>query len=334
MQKVLTVTLLLLAPCPVLLSGCTGAQPAAEASSAALGRKLFFDTRLSADSRTSCASCHVPERYFTDGLAVSRGASGQVGTRNAPALGNLPKGPAFFWDGRETGRAQALTAAFETPAEMGHSSLEPVLQQLEALSDYRSMLTPPVTREQLASALDAYLESIPATKSAFERAMETGEPRHMTDSAQRGMRLFKGKAQCVACHLMQEPAATFTDGKFHYANVGFERIAGNIKVLQASRATQLEAAGSIGQLVLSNTEIAALGRFAATSSPADLAAFRTPALKNVAHTSPYMHDGSVATLEDVVEHELYYRGLATGAPLSLTVEEQADLVAFLHSLSE
>lgn len=297
-----------------------------------MGELLFNDTRLGADGTTSCSSCHAAEHAFTDARAVSIGAFGKAGTRNAPSLiGLRAKGPQF-WDGRESSLAAAVLQPWANPVEMGHATVPEAMQHISRHPEYAEFLGRPVTEQDIAEALSSYLLSLQPAPSPYDRARLSGDSQLLGPRAERGMALFKGKAQCASCHSL-DGTHELSDGKFHHASVGFERIAGNLRNLQIQLEDARAAGPPLGTLVLTETDIAELGRFAVSGNPKDMGAFRTPSLRNVARTAPYMHDGSIQTLDAAVEHELYYRGLTTGQPISLTIEERHDLIAFLQALS-
>jgi cytochrome c peroxidase len=319
----------------VLTSGCAREEavtPPPRNALVQMGETLFNDTRLGADGRTSCATCHISEHAFTDARALSVGAFGREGTRNSPSLiGLVAQGPQF-WDGREGTLVQAVVQPLGNPREMGHDSVASAMQHIASLPEYRQYFGPRITEADVAEALSSYLLALDAGPSLFERAVAADDHSLLGAQAQRGLQLFQGKAQCASCHLPTAENA-FSDGRYHHASVGFERIAGNIRSL-LGRLDQTRAAGEpLGKVILADAEIAELGRFAITAEPQDMGAFRTPTLRNVARTAPYMHDGSIQTLEAAIEHELYYRGLASGQPINLTVSERRDLAAFLETLS-
>jgi len=221
---------------------------------------------------------------------------------------------------------------FINPREMGHDSMKSVLARIGAQSEYRAAFGKRIDEAEVAAALASYLKALNTGESAFDQAYARKDYGSLDGKAQRGLQLFLGKAQCSSCHLISGKRPAFTDGQFHHASVGFEKIAGNIRNLQQRLEAARAGGDPIGRVILADPDIAELGRFAVTSTPQDLGAFRTPSLRNVGRTAPYMHDGSIATLEAAIEHELYYRGLASGQPIKLTVEEQHQLSAFLRTL--
>jgi cytochrome c peroxidase len=168
-------------------------------------------------------------------------------------------------------------------------------------------------------------------KKSFERFRSGHDASALNAPAQRGLVLFTGRAQCASCHLVDAREAALTDGRFHSVGVGLGDIAAELPVL-VRRVVQADEAGR-DRLVTRDPAIAALGRFVVNRDPASIGAFRTPDLRNVALTAPYMHDGSVPTLEEAVEREVYYRGQKNGQVIALTAGERQDLVAFLQALS-
>ena len=300
----------------------------------ALGSRLFDDPLLSVNDAQSCASCHTDEGAHSDpGKAVSLGAEGQVGTRNSPSLMNVAFAAPFFWDGRTaTLRAQS-TQPIENPIEM-HQSLAAVLVKLKADPTYPAQFakafgSPGITVERLQKALEQYMDQLLSGGSAYDRYL-AGAKSALTASQERGRKLFfapasepgqsdDGKsghgrsepsprgAGCANCH----GGPTFSDHAFH--NVGLDAV------------------------------FADPGRFAVTGNPRDLGAFKTPTLRNLQVTGPYMHDGRFETLEEVVD--FFCDGIRNSPSLDpglarlhggvyLTPRERADLVAFLKALRD
>lgn len=309
---------------------------AAQNAQIALGKRLFFDAGLSATGEVSCASCHNPRLAFSDARAASQGVHGKAGTRNAPSLLQTATERHFFWDGREQRLEAAVLQPFTNPVEMGLAD-GALAQRVRAQGDYRADLQAAypergdaIGEAELGAALAAYLRSLPRDRSAYDR--HAAGDRDALDADQlAGLEVFRGKAQCATCHLSAGAPAPFNDGGFHHLGVNDAAIAGRV----AQLLQELPPPGpNLGRTVLSRADIAGLGRFAVTRKPADLAAFRTPSLRNVAVTAPYMHDGSVATLEAAVDQEIYYRSLKHGRPISLTVAERRQLLAFLQALTD
>jgi cytochrome c peroxidase len=257
----------------------------------ALGRKLFFDTRLSSDGTLSCATCHDPERAFTDGRAVAIGVGGQRGPRNSPTLVNRGYGRLHFLDGRA--------------ASLEQQALEPIFNPKElALSPSELEKRVGLPKAKVSRALASYVRTIRSGDSPFDRYV-AGDRDALPEQARQGLKLFRGKGGCVVCHV----GPNLTDEKFHNTGVAWN-----------------------GQSFRDE------GRYAITGEPVSRGAFRTPTLREIASTAPYMHDGSLATLEDVIDY--YDRG---GRPnphldpevrlLDLSRAEKRALTAFLRSLS-
>jgi cytochrome c peroxidase len=278
------------------------------ASVVTLGEQLFFDRLLSADRTVACASCHRPAHGFADTMPVSRGVHGRTPARNTPSLLNRAYGRHFFWDGRAASLEETVLQPVENPRELG-LPIPHMLMRLQSDAGYRAAFAAAfgaeagdvITERNVARALASYVRVLRSGNAAFDRFM-TGDRAALSEEAQQGLRLFAGKADCAVCH----PGPTFTDERFHNTGV---------------------ATGSGDP-----------GRFAATRAEADRGRFRTPSLRNVALTAPYMHDGSIATLEDVID--FYERGGIANPnldpdirPLRLSAEEKRSLVAFLRSLT-
>jgi cytochrome c peroxidase len=271
-----------------------------------LGRQLFFDPVLSADNTVACASCHQPAHGFSSGEARPRGIHGRRAARRAPTLFNRAYGTAFFWDGREvTLEAQALRPVVD-PDEMG-SRLDDVLGRLRADKGYASRFAAAfadgVTAANLGRALASFERVLLRGDSPVDRFRRRGEVTALTPEQVHGLWLYESKAGCWRCHA----GANFTDERFHNTGVGWGK------------------------------QPADLGRHRVTGRDEDRGKFKTPTLRGVALTAPYMHDGSLATLREVVE--FYNRGGGTNphrdallAPLGLSPEEVQDLVAFLQAL--
>ncbi|GJG96676.1 cytochrome-c peroxidase [Cupriavidus pauculus] len=307
----------------------------------ALGQRLFFDAKLSSDGAHSCASCHAPEQFFSDGLRVSKGVNERLGTRNAPSLLNVAYNTSQFWEGRDATLEIQAPRPLTNPREMGLPDDASVLkivgqdpQYVEAFARvFGAAGEPSVSIAHLAQALAAYQTTLRAGDSAFDRYAFRHEKGALSASAERGLRLFTGTARCTTCHTIERDHALFTDNEFHALSVGMERIGGHLGQLTTQLAGQKLQGLSLDQIILSNDDFAELGRFAVTLDPKDIGKFRTPSLRNVAVTAPYMHDGSVPTLMQAVEYEVYYRSIEQGRPLLLTPMERQDLVAFLESLT-
>lgn len=303
-----------------------------------LGKSLFHDKRLSADGTISCATCHVPEKAFADGLRVAKGIGGQQGTRNTPTLLNVGQATSLFWDGRRTTLEEQAKDPFVNSREHGFANHAQVVKIVRTVPEYRMAFKrvfnvgqDQVSIDHIARAIAAFERSLSSHDSPFDRYVFRNEQMALTDAARRGLELFRGRARCAACHTLGEQEATFTDNDFHSLGIGYRKIEPRLAEITAHFANNR--GQSLDQRVISDVEVSELGRFAVTLNPQDIAKFRTPSLRNVELTAPYMHDGSVATLEEAVDLEVYYRGAESGHPLALTARERADLVEFLKSLS-
>lgn len=303
-----------------------------------LGERLFFDARLSADGKTRCASCHQPEKAFSDGLRVSQGSAGRLGTRNAPSLINVAFASSLFWDGRrDTLEAQVLDP-FTNPNEHDLVSRDALVEKIDADKTYRKAFASAfggdkeqtITAQRITQAISAYLRSLVAGGSPVDRFLYGGDKNALTPAAARGLELFRGRAGCAECHVIGMHDALLSDGKFHSLGVGMEDIRPRLAML-TTRAVRRNA--PLDHTVLQDAELAELGRFLVTRDPHDIGKYKTPSLRNVGLTAPYMHNGKVATLEEAVEREIYYRGFTTNRPLIVTPSEKEDLVAFLQSLT-
>ncbi len=304
----------------------------------ALGKKLFHDKRLSADGSVSCATCHVPDKAFTDGLPVAKGVGGQLGTRNTPTLLNIAYEKSFFWDGRRASLEAQAQDPFINPREHGFKDHAQLVALIRHDRDYRRAFknvfsVPPqaIAIDHITQAIASFERTLVATDSPFDRYYYGGNKAALSDEAIRGLELFKGHARCATCHTIGETDATFTDHQFHTLAIGYRKIEQRLAKITTHFAKLR--GQPIDHSILSDSDISELGRFTVTLNPADIAKFRTPSLRNIALTAPYMHDGSIETLEEVLELEIYYRGIEAGRPLVLTPQEKSDLLAFLQALT-
>jgi cytochrome c peroxidase len=299
----------------------------------ALGRELFNDKGLSRDGTISCAACHNPSKAFTDGLPVAVGISHQTGTRNTPSLAALSKSgeTSFFWDGRRASLKEAVLDPLTNPVEMGLDR-QTQLTKLRASTGANGKNLGVQTLDQAAAALAAYILSIHQTDSSYDRFRSGSDPHALSPRAQEGMALFAGKARCAQCHSLQGSPASLTDHKFHRTGVGVDGVEQNLPQLTTDVIQQSLSGAELGNQIATHADEAQLGRFNVSHDIADVETFRTPSLRGVASTAPYMHDGSVKTLDEALDREIYYRSLSTGRPLNLSVEERKDLLAFLQAL--
>lgn len=320
------------------------AADAADARRVELGRKLFFDRRLSFNTTMSCAMCHVPEEGFTSNASKTAvGIEGKSLRRNAPTLLNVAWQERLFHDGRETSLATQAWMPLLHPDEMANPSIGYVLQRIRSLPDYAGRFEDAFagsgpTMDTLGAALAAFEGTLVAGDSRFDRWRFGGDPQALTALEQAGFGVFSGKGRCTACHLVGATSALFADGSFHAtgAGAGADPTPDDAIVVPLAPGVHTVITGAALAAFASRAE-PDLGRFEITLDPADRYAFKTPSLRNVARTAPYMHDGSLATLEAVVD--FYDRGggaladkSALLGPLGLSWDEKAALVAFLRAL--
>ncbi|MBX3236701.1 MAG: cytochrome-c peroxidase [Nitrospiraceae bacterium] len=273
-----------------------------------LGRLLFFDRRLSKNDTIACASCHMAEKGFADGQPVSTGINGLKGGRSAPVSFNRVYSKAQFWDGRADRLEDQSIGPFVSPVEHGFANHDELVSKLRQIEGYRTLFREVFGHDiqigDVGKAIASFQRTILSGNSAVDRYDVGGEEPALSESARRGLELFRGKARCTRCH----SGFNFSDEKFHNLGIGWD------------------------------TNTVDLGRYMVTKSPEDIGAFKTPTLREISRTAPYMHDGRFSTLEDVVE--FYDKGGIknpyldnTLIPLELTDEEKKDLVAMLRSLN-
>ena len=271
----------------------------------ALGKQLYFDPRLSKDNTISCASCHDPAKGWSNGEQFATGVDGQVGGRNSPTVINTAYQQFQFWDGREPTLEHQALGPIQNPIEMA-MTLDGVIERLNKIEGYRGQFQKvfgtDVTSDGIAKAIAAYERTVLSGNSPYDR-YKAGDEDALSESARRGRDLFFGKAHCSACHA----GPNLTDNAFHNIGIGW-----NAK----------------------KEEFADVGREAISSLGGDKGAFKTPTVREIARTAPYMHDGSLKTLAEVVAH--YNKGGNPNFwqdeeifPLDLTEEEQQDLIQFL-----
>jgi cytochrome c peroxidase len=274
----------------------------------ALGKLLYFDPRLSKDKTLSCASCHNPFHGFADPAPTSKGVGGKLGGRNSPTVLNRLFSKEQFWDGRAADLEEQAHGPLINPVEMAMPSHNEVVKHVKAVPGYAPLFTKAfaskdITMPRIAQAIACYERTVVSGNSPFDR-YAAGDKDAMSPTAVRGMELFNGKANCKVCHA----GFNFSDESYHNLGVGMDKPKPD------------------------------LGRFVISKAESEKGAFKTPTLRNIAQTSPYMHDGSEATLTEVVE--FYNRGGVTNPylskeikPLGLNAGEIADVVAFLEALT-
>lgn len=286
------------------------------AETVALGKKLYFDPLLSEDNTVSCATCHNPDTGFADGRKTALGVRQQTGNRNAPTVLNAAYYPQQFWDGRAESLEDQAAGPIENPIEMNMPHGQG-LERLRGNAEYRDLFAKafgegPITMMRAQKAIAAYERTVISGNSPFDRFLYGGDKSALTEAQVRGLTLFmdRKKANCVACHTVETEFALLTDGLYHNLGAGLSP----------------------------EGELTDLGRFAVTNREADKGAFKTPSLRNVAQTGPYMHNGQLKTLREVVD---FYAGGGSSnpyldkkiKPLALTGRDREDLVAFLESLT-
>jgi cytochrome c peroxidase len=310
----------------------------------ALGRQLFFEGRLSADGTVACASCHDPERAFTDGRPTSVGIHGSIGQRNSPTVLNALYNSAQFWDGRAKTLEDQATLPIVNPIEMGQPSLDAAVTPLAAIDEYqrefRQVFGRTISGPDLARAIAAYERTLVSFDSPFDRFI-AGDSNALDAAAQRGWELFNTRARCNKCHALTDSkrdVTLFIDYDFH--NIGIGIIRHNVSALarQAEKVVDSRDAAAIDRAAL-QTDMSALGRFLVTKKEPDTASFKTPGLRNLLVTGPYFHDGSQETLWDALDHYNKGDGLQNPwldediQPLALGENDIDDVVAFLASLT-
>ncbi len=267
-----------------------------------LGKQLYFDARLSRDNTISCASCHDPKKGWSNSDRFATGVRGQKGGRSAPTICNSCYQSFQFWDGRALELEGQALGPIHNPIEMD-LPLEEAVKKLNGIKGYRkqfrSVFGTDATPETLAKAIASFERTVLSGDAPFDR-FKAGDKSALSESAARGMKVFFNKANCSACH----SGSNFTDGAFHNLGVGITGATPD------------------------------LGRFSETKLPGDRGSFKTPSLRDIARTAPYMHDGSLSTLEDVVN--FYNKGGTPNPqldeeifPLKFSEQDVADLVVFL-----
>jgi cytochrome c peroxidase len=301
-----------------------------DAKRAELGRDLFFDRRLSGDGTMSCAACHIPEESFADSQPLSGAYPTNKHWRHTQSLINVAYLQTFFWDGRSYSLEDQVKGVIHSSFEM-NLNLDYLVAKLREIPEYKKLFIQAFggepTRENIAAALAEFERTLVVNDSPFDRYL-AGDKKALSDSALRGARIFFGeRGGCSRCH----SGPLLSDQRFHNIGVGETP---DLRNDPQRRATRNFFLGEMGVAPMDRDP----GRFAVTKNPADLGAFRTPPLRQVAETAPYMHNGSLKTLEEVID--FYNRGGGDDPnksklirSLNLSEQEKADLIAFLRSLS-
>ena len=316
-----------------------------------LGDRLFHDTRFSADGKVSCATCHAQDKAFTDNLPVSKGFNDLTGTRNAPTVINSAYMKTLFWDGREPDLEGQSKQPPVNPVEGGLAGHTPLLDVIRKDQDYVSAFKSvfgvgvnAINMDHVAMAIASFERTVVAGDSPFDRYYYGGDEKAMSAAQIRGLKLFTGKARCVSCHTIEQTQALFTDNRFHNIGVGFRTIRGKEQQTAEQFLESKREGADVDVTVLTQKTMSELGRFAVTENITEVGAFKTPTLRNIEKTAPYMHDGSLETLEDVVD---FYKnggrdrqtdplsGFLSGGirPLDLGKPEKKDLVEFMKALT-
>ncbi len=267
-----------------------------------LGKQLYFEPRLSRDNTVSCASCHDPAKGWSNGEAFATGVRGQKGGRSAPSVLNSAYYPLQFWDGRATGLEGQALGPIQNPIEMD-LTLDEAVKRLNDIPGYKqqfqAVFGTSATPDAIAKAIAAFERTVLSGDAPFDRFV-AGDKSALSEAAQRGYKVFFNRAHCSACHV----GPNLSDNGFHNLGVGI------------------------------NDKEPDLGRITVSKQLGDRGAFKTPTLREIARSAPYMHDGRLKTLEDVVEY--YSRGGTPNPqldeeiyPLNLTAAEKSDLVVFL-----
>jgi cytochrome c peroxidase len=317
-----------------------GNEPTAERI--ALGRKLYFDTRLSKDGTLACATCHDVSRGFTDHRSVSEGIGDHLGKRSAPTTMNAAMMQSQFWDGRAPSLDEQAKLPILNPIEMGHPDAASAMAAVNTDHAYQGLFQKAYGRapnyDDLGRAIASFERTLIFLDAPFDR-FAAGDRTALSAGAQRGLALFNGKARCVSCHMINSSNPLGTDNRFHNIGVSarkqnFEALAGQaVGILRQNTDPQ-----ALDKLAL-ETDMSELGRFLVSKQRQDIGSFKTEQLRNVGLTAPYMHDGSLHTLWDVMDH--YNKGGETNAyldggiePLNLSEDEINDVVAFLFALTD
>jgi cytochrome c peroxidase len=317
-----------------------GNEPTAERI--ALGRKLYFDTRLSKDGTLACATCHDVSRGFTDHRSVSEGIGDHLGKRSAPTTMNAALLQSQFWDGRAPSLEEQAKLPILNPIEMGHPDAASALAAVNLDHAYQGLFQKAYGRapnyDDLGRAIASFERTLIFLDAPFDR-FAAGDGTALSAAAQRGLALFNGKARCVSCHMINSSNPLGTDNRFH--NIGVSARKQNFEALATQALgilNQNNNTEALDKLAI-QTDMSELGRFLVSKQREDIGSFKTEQLRNVGLTAPYMHDGSLHTLWDVMDH--YNKGGETNAyldggiePLNLSENEINDVVAFLFALTD
>ncbi len=318
----------------------------------ALGDKLFNEKRFSTTGDIGCFTCHDPVKAFTDTpLKVSEGIEKKTGTRNSPTVINSAYFTSQFWDGRSPDLEDQSQHPFINPVEHGLKDHEPILEIVRTDPEYVAAFKEvfgktgkQITMTEVKQAIASFERTIISGNSPFDRFYYGGESDALTEQQKRGFDLFVNEGRCVSCHVIEQTQGLFTDNRFHNIGVGINNIQDDVPELASKFLEADRSATEVDVAVLTDAKTSEIGRFAISHDFDDLGSFKTPTLRNVAVTAPYMHDGSIETLKDVMIH--YNNGGVTdiGDPindflsggirmLDLEEEQLDDMVAFMEALT-
>jgi cytochrome c peroxidase len=331
------------APVPVLPAGViksfTPADNPITDAKAKLGEMIFDEKRVSVDNSVACNSCHWPRKGFTAPTGASRGVRHQVGKRNAPSILNAMFYKSLFWDGRTATLEEQAKLPILNPIEMGQKDPKDVVAKLAAIPEFveafQRVFGHPVNWEEMGKALAAFERTQLSTEAPFDRFLH-GDEKALNASQRRGWALFTGRGRCGSCHTYDPALPLFGDNRFHNTGAAARKQDFNQLVAHAGSAATSSRI-DVDKLAL-ETDASELGRFLVTQRSEDIGAFKTPFLRDVLLTAPYMHDGSLETLWDVIE--FFNKGGERNPfldpemkPLWLTESEVDDLASFLGALT-
>jgi len=306
-----------------------------------LGKLLFNENRFSKDGSVSCASCHVLAKTYTDELAVAKGINGQQGTRNSPTLVNAAFFNTLFLDGRANSLEEQALGPLINPIEHGLESHQLIvdvilndtnyIQQFEKVFDIKK---DEITIQHVSKAIASFERTLISGDSPFDRYLFGRDHSVLSSSAERGLDVFKRNGNCVTCHEISWNNALFSDNRFYNIGVGFKKLTPILDQF----ITDIKSGIKPEEFSLTALQRSELGRFNVTKDVKDIGKFKTPTLRNIVLTAPYMHDGSFKTLEEVIEYydnggDKNYFIDSKIFPLHLTKQEKADLLAFMKSLT-
>ncbi len=310
-----------------------------------LGRKLFYDRRLSLNNTFSCAMCHIPEQGFSSNeMATAVGIEGRTVRRNSPTIYNIAYAKLLFHDGRENTLEQQVWAPFLAHNEMGNPSIGYVVDKIKSLADYKGLFeqtfSKPANMLTIGKAIASYERSLNSANSPFDQWYFGKKSKAVKADVKKGFKLFTGKAGCSACHSIDKNYALFSDDLLHNTGVGYldsMGVSAGTQKIQIAADVYIEVDSQQLESI-SETKENDLGLYEITQNPKDRWKYKTPSLRNISLTAPYMHNGSLSTLEDVIR--FYNQGGVSNEmldplikPLDLTENEITELVAFLKSLT-